>query len=45
VTREEVKAAMAELDLVDGVEQGRLDVNVLKGVGDNGGRRLGRWRP
>jgi hypothetical protein len=31
VTRAEVKAAMAELDLMDGVEEGRLDVDVLKG--------------
>jgi len=30
LTREEVKAAMVERELVGGVEQGRLDVNALK---------------
>lgn len=28
MTRAEVKAAMTELDLVNGVEEGRLDVDV-----------------
>jgi hypothetical protein len=32
-TRDEAGAAMGELSLVDGVEQGRLDVNVLMGMG------------
>ncbi|MFK7740547.1 MAG: hypothetical protein AB8H80_09490 [Planctomycetota bacterium] len=32
VSRADIKAAMAEIDEIDGVADGRLDVNVLKGM-------------
>lgn len=33
LTREEVRAAVAELDDIDGVKDGRLDVDILRGMG------------
>ncbi|MDF1839720.1 MAG: hypothetical protein P1V35_17780 [Planctomycetota bacterium] len=33
VTRAEVREAISELDAIDGVKNGRLDVNILKGMG------------
>ena len=32
VTREEIRTVMADLDEVDGVQDGRLDINILKGI-------------
>lgn len=32
VTRDDVRAAMKEVDEIDGVADGRLDINVLKGM-------------
>lgn len=32
LSRDEVRAAIAELDDIDGVEDGRLDVNILRGM-------------
>lgn len=34
VTREEVRETVLELDAIDGVRDGKLDVNVLRGIGE-----------
>ena len=34
VTREELKATISELDGIDGVKDGKLDISVLKGLGN-----------
>ena len=33
LTRDEIRDAVSELDAIDGVKDGRLDVNILRGLG------------